>query len=110
MQSKNDNLSDQQPPPRGLSFASVIQFLGASSIIAIATWSLNNIISAKGNQQQQLNTFINTISDFMIQNNLDGQSSGKPEVPAVTRACLVISKPFFILAPSQIRPLLKSSS
>ena len=52
----------------------------------MATWGLNNIISAKSNQQQQLNTFINTISDFMIQNNLDGQSSGTPQVPAVTRA------------------------
>jgi hypothetical protein len=64
----------------------LIQFLGASSIVAIATWSLNNIISAKRNQQEQLNIFINTISDFMIQNNLDGQTSGKPLVPAVSRA------------------------
>lgn len=80
-----------QPPPKneakkGFSVAGLIQFLGASSIVAIATWSLNNIISAKSNQQQQLNTFINTISDFMIQNNLDGQTSGKPLVPAVSRA------------------------
>ncbi|MEB3361929.1 MAG: pentapeptide repeat-containing protein [Synechococcaceae cyanobacterium] len=80
-----------QPPTKsdgkkGFSVAGLIQFLGASSIVAIATWSLNNIISAKSNQQQQLNTFINTISDFMIQNNLDGQTSGKPLVPAVSRA------------------------
>lgn len=71
---------------KGFSLAAIIQFLGASSIVAIATWSLNSIISAKSNQQQQLNTFINTISDFMIQNNLDGQTSGKPLVPAVSRA------------------------
>ncbi|MFN6133885.1 MAG: pentapeptide repeat-containing protein [Synechococcaceae cyanobacterium] len=71
---------------KGFSIAAIIQFLGASSIVAIATWSLNSIISTKSNQQQQLNTFINTISDFMIQNNLDGQTTGKPLVPAVSRA------------------------
>jgi uncharacterized protein YjbI with pentapeptide repeats len=80
------NESIKSDGKRGFSVAGIIQFLGASSIVAIATWSLNNIISAKSNQQQQLNTFINTISDFMIQNNLDGQTTGKPLVPAVSRA------------------------
>lgn len=81
---------DQQPQKpesnKGFSLLNIVQFLGASSIVGIATWSLSSLISAKGNQQQQLNTFINTISDFMIQNNLDGQTSGKPELPAVSRA------------------------
>jgi uncharacterized protein YjbI with pentapeptide repeats len=82
----NNGTAKSDAKQRGFSVAGIIQFLGASSIVAIATWSLNNIISAKSNQQQQLNTFINTISDFMIQNNLDGQTTGKPLVPAVSRA------------------------
>jgi len=69
-----------------LSLWSIVQFLGASSIIGIITWSLSSYISAKSNQQEQLNTFIKTISDFMILNNLDGQSAGKPQLPAVPKA------------------------
>lgn len=68
------------------SLLNIFQFLGASTIVGFVTWSLGSYIGAKANQQQQLNTFINTISDFMIQNNLDGQSSGKPQLPAVSRA------------------------
>jgi uncharacterized protein YjbI with pentapeptide repeats len=86
MQSEKEAPSEPTQIRRGFSLTGLFQFLGASSIVAIATWSLNNIISAKSNQQEQLNTFINTISDFMIQNNLDGQTSGKPLVPAVSRA------------------------
>ena len=71
---------------RGFSVLNMVQFLGASTIVGFVTWSLGSYISAKANQQQQLNTFINTISDFMIQNNLDGQAADKPQLPAVSRA------------------------
>jgi hypothetical protein len=86
MQNEKESPTEMAGIRKGFSLLGIIQFLGASSIVAIATWSLNSIISAKSNQQEQLNTFINTISDFMIQNNLDGQTSGKPLVPAVSRA------------------------
>jgi uncharacterized protein YjbI with pentapeptide repeats len=86
MQSDNGQTSEKSKTKKGFSVVGAIQFLGASSIVAFTTWSLNSIISAKSNQQQQLNTFINTISDFMIQDNLDGQTYGKPLVPAVSRA------------------------
>ena len=86
MHNEKEQPSETTGTRKGFSLIGLIQFLGASSIVAIATWSLNSIISAKSNQQEQLNTFINTISDFMIQNNLDGQTSGKPLVPAVSRA------------------------
>lgn len=82
--------SQEQPAStvvkNGFSLLSIFQFLGASSIIGIITWSLSSYMSAKGNQQQQLNSYINTISEFMIQNNLDGQSSDKPQLPAVSKA------------------------
>ncbi len=87
--SRQPPLDPQSQRPEGsksFSLWNVVQFLGASSIVGVTTWSLSGIISAKGNQQQQLNTFINTISDFMIQNNLDGQTSGQPQLPAVSRA------------------------
>lgn len=83
---KSPQPTNEQAGKKGFSLPSIIQFIGASSIIGIITWSLTNYINTKGNQQQQLNTFINTISDFMIQNNLDGQSAGKPQLPAVSRA------------------------
>ncbi len=86
MESDKSQLSEKAQAKRGFSIVSVVQFLGASSIVAITTWSLNSIISAKSNQQEQLNTFINTISDFMIKNNLDGQTTNIPLVPAVSRA------------------------
>jgi uncharacterized protein YjbI with pentapeptide repeats len=86
MQNDKELTSERTGARKGFSVMGIIQFLGASTFVAIATWSLNSIISTKSNQQEQLNTFINTISDFMIQNNLDGQTSGKPLVPAVSRA------------------------
>ena len=71
---------------KGFSLINTIQFLGASSIVGVITWSIGSFMSAKANQQQQLNTFIVTISNFMIQDNLDGQPSTKARLPAVSRA------------------------
>ncbi len=53
--------------------------------MALLTWALTNCFGAKNNQQQQLNAFIKTISEFMINHQLDVQSS--PEtLPPVSRA------------------------
>ncbi|MEB3256044.1 MAG: pentapeptide repeat-containing protein [Synechococcaceae cyanobacterium] len=78
-------MNDSGPPRRGFSPLALVQFLGASSLVAWLTWGLTNYIGAKNNQQQQLNAFINTISEFMINNQLDVQSS-PDTLPPVSRA------------------------
>lgn len=78
-------MTDGDPPRRGFSPLGLFQFLGASSLVALLTWGLTNYIGAKNNQQQQLNTFINTISEFMINKQLDVQSSPEALSP-VSRA------------------------
>ena len=39
------------PAAQRLTLAGTLQFLGASSIVAILTWSLTNFINHKNNQQ-----------------------------------------------------------
>jgi hypothetical protein len=68
-----------------LTLAGLAQFLGASSIVALITWSLTNFINQKNNQQQQLNTFITTISSLMIDKKLDSQAD-QTAPPPVSRA------------------------
>lgn len=86
MQPDEEHPPEEPAPQKAFSVVSILQFLGASSIVAITTWSLSGIIAFKNNQQQQLNTFIDVISEFMVQHNLDGPNSGKPFVPAVSKA------------------------
>ncbi len=73
------------PAAQRLTLAGTLQFLGASSIVAILTWSLTNFINHKNNQQAQLNSFISIISDLMISKGLDTPGS-KALVPPVSRA------------------------
>lgn len=76
----------RRDPDRGrFSLVGVVQFLDASSIIALITWSLTNFINQKNNQQQQLNTFINTVSSLMIDKGLDEQADQVAPKP-VSRA------------------------
>ena len=72
-------------PAQRLTLAAMLQFLGASSIVAILTWSLTNFINHKNNQQSQLNSFIGIISDLMINKGLDSPGS-QPLMPPVSRA------------------------
>lgn len=69
----------------GPTLSGLAQFLGASSIVALITWSLTNFINQKNNQQQQLNTFINTVSSLMIDKGLD-QQADQTAPPPVSRA------------------------
>jgi hypothetical protein len=69
----------------GPTLSGLVQFLGASSIVALITWSLTNFINQKNNQQQQLNTFITTVSSLMIDKGLD-QQPDQTSPPPVSRA------------------------
>jgi Pentapeptide repeats (8 copies) len=48
----------------------ILHFLSASTIIGLITWGVTNYISIKNQQQEQLDTFVDSLSELMISHNL----------------------------------------